>query len=401
MPLAVMLALAGPAGARAQDFSVNALGDLRLVVPSDQRSWMEGGLGKLRFDGGGDSHPELRVGQVLADTRLRFGSDLLAFATLRYAPDQKTAVDILEGYARYQPIATGTWLWSNKLGAFFPPISLENEGIGWTSPWSLTPSAINSWVGDELRTIGGETMVERRYETGAIGLIGAVFARNDPAGALLADHGWTFDDRPTGLLDHVRIPDDIALEARRRPPAWMSEFLEIDNQPGWYAGVDWRQNDLGRARYLHYDNRADPAARAFGQFAWRTAFDSFGLEADLGDYVLLSQAMLGETEINPGFGFGSTTHFQSAYALLGRHFGDWTVAARVDWFATQEHPGPNNDYSEHGNGLMLSASWGPVRWFRLGAELLRIDYSRVQRSEVGLPQHAVETQFQLNARFIY
>src|SRR5258705_9405197 len=56
----------------------------------------------------------------------------------------------------YRPVSTSAFRWSIKAGAFFPPISLENTEIGWTSPWTLTPSAINAWVGEELRTIGLE-----------------------------------------------------------------------------------------------------------------------------------------------------------------------------------------------------------------------------------------------------
>ena len=51
-----------------------------------------------------------------------------------------------------------------KTGAFFPTISLENDDLGWTSPYTLTPSAINSWIGDELRTIGSEAIL--RCDTG-------------------------------------------------------------------------------------------------------------------------------------------------------------------------------------------------------------------------------------------
>ena len=43
-----------------------------------------------------------------------------------------------------------------KAGAFFPTISLENDDIGWTSPYTLSASAINTWIGEELRTIGTE-----------------------------------------------------------------------------------------------------------------------------------------------------------------------------------------------------------------------------------------------------
>src|SRR2546423_7935096 len=38
-----------PAGAGAVDFDIQGYADFRLVAPSNQVSWMDGGLGKLRF----------------------------------------------------------------------------------------------------------------------------------------------------------------------------------------------------------------------------------------------------------------------------------------------------------------------------------------------------------------
>ena len=63
--------------------------------------------------------------------------------------------------------ADGDVSWSVKTGAFFPTISLENDDLGWTSPYTLTPSAINSWIGEELRTIGSEGTCAG--DTGGIG----------------------------------------------------------------------------------------------------------------------------------------------------------------------------------------------------------------------------------------
>jgi hypothetical protein len=164
-----------PAMAQAQTLTVNGLVDLGLSVPWQTTSWMKGGFGKLD-NGGGGRGGIAPIGQGLTDLHLELDPSLGVFATARFAPDQHAPFDVLEAYGRYQPVSTPNWLWSMKLGAFFAPISLENEGVGWTSPWTLTPSAINSWVGDELRTIGGETTAEWRYQGGALGLTGAVLA---------------------------------------------------------------------------------------------------------------------------------------------------------------------------------------------------------------------------------
>src|SRR3954469_12270164 len=162
---ATSLVFLSPA-ARSQEVSFNAMADVRLLQPSNQRSGTDGGLGKLRFNGGSNAGPDLTIGEIVGDGRVQFSPEFALLGTLRYAPDQHKEIDLLEGYARYRTVSSADWMWQVKLGAFFPPISLENEGVGWSSPWTLTPSAINSWVGEELRTFGGESSVQWRYDSG-------------------------------------------------------------------------------------------------------------------------------------------------------------------------------------------------------------------------------------------
>src|ERR1700753_3075273 len=117
--------------------------------------------------------------------------DFTAITVLRAEPQTPSVVDALEAYLRYAPAADGNLSWSVKAGAFFPTISLENDDLGWASPYTLTPSAINSWIGEELRTIGSEGIMKVRTENaGTLSFTGALFCCNDPAGILLADRGW-------------------------------------------------------------------------------------------------------------------------------------------------------------------------------------------------------------------
>jgi hypothetical protein len=395
---AVAVFLALPVAAAAQTLEYSGYVDFRAVMPSTQRDWSDGGLGKLRYDGGGpDPFAEAAI-----DATLKLASGLSAQATLRAAPDQKTALDVTEAYVKYVPIDRAGWRWTSKFGFFIPPVSLENESVGWTSPWTLTPSAINSWVGEELRTVGGETQIEWRYRSGAVALTGAVLGWNDPAGVVLADRGWAFDDRPTGLFGQVRLPDASAVAQRHAGPLTEAPFREIDNEPGWYAGVTWRGDGLGRVAFLRYENRANPALARGGEFAWRTEFNSLGVEADLGDVVLLGQAMSGWTEIAPTPSFNSVTDFQAGYLLAGYYFGDFRIAGRIDVFATQEnHPGASPHLSERGHAFTVSGAWTPVRWLRVSAELLDVVSFRAQRAIVGLNPAANEVQIQLSTRLFF
>src|SRR5258707_15626834 len=147
--LAGLLLAATPA--RALDLHVEGYGDLRLVAPPAQDSYLDGGLGKLRF---GEDDANLKLGDLVGEVRA--GEDAVSLQVeARLNTEYGPAVDLLEGFVRYAPAATTQWSWSVRAGAFFPPLSLENEQIGWSSFWTITPSAINSWVGAELRTIGG------------------------------------------------------------------------------------------------------------------------------------------------------------------------------------------------------------------------------------------------------
>jgi hypothetical protein len=399
--LGILMALSGLSGrAGAQSFGANALIDFGTVAPSDQRSFTDGGLGKLEYGDGGET--PLAIGQALADLRFAPTDSLGAFTTVRAAPDQQAPLDILEAYARYQPVSNATWLWSIKSGAFFPPISLENEGIGWTSPWTITSSAINSWVGDELRTIGGENDVEWRYTGGALGATAAVFGDNSPAGALLADRGWVFDSRPTGLFGEPRLPNVLADQLGDATPLREEPFKQIGGNPGWYAGVSARQDGIGRLTALYYDNEADPHLHEGTDFAWRTKFASLGAEADIGDVVVLSQAMFGQTTIAPAPVFASTTDFQSGYVLAGYYFGDFRLAGRVDVFATQISNEPGGaEPGEHGYALTMAGTWAAKRWLHLTVEVLYVDSDRDERALTGSSPHATQLQGQLVARFLY
>ena len=143
------------------------------------------------------------------------------------------------------------------------------------------------------------------------------------AGTLIANRGWILTDRPVGLFDHARLPDLEYVTGQR----YFDPFKEIDDRPGWYAGTTWHREGMGTLSLLRYDNQANPSAFR-QQFAWHTAFWSAGAEADFDKFVLLSQAMAGETEIDPAPGNRNRTRFQAAYLLAGYGLDNWRVATR-------------------------------------------------------------------------
>ena len=288
-----------------------------------------------------------------------------------------------------------------KGGAFFPPISLENEGIGWTSIWTLTPSTINSWIGEELRTIGGEAMFEWREAAYQIEAVGGMYLSSDPAGIMLADRGWVFSDRPTGLFDRLRLPDAFARTQRRSVPYYSEPFLEIDDRVGWYAGLTLRSPEYGRVSLLYYNNEADASAER-GQYGWRTDFWSLGAETRVGELVVITQGMMGATTIKPTSTV-NRTEFSSAFVLLGWEFGKWRLGGRVEHFTTNtfRYPTGTSQLKEHGWAETVALTWRPIDWLRITGEIIHVDSTRLQRTQLGRSPKSEDVQVQLGARIFF
>ncbi|MCC7096664.1 MAG: hypothetical protein IT472_05755 [Thermomonas sp.] len=397
--LASALLACAPSLACAQSVSAQGYLDLRLAGPARQQDWTDGGLGKTRF--GGDSQTAFGGAALIA---WQVTPSVLASATLQLQSDQQRPLDVLEASVRWRPASTTAWRWSVKLGAFFPPVSLENDDVGWTSPWMLTPSAINSWVGEELRSTGVELRLEHRGESATWSAVASAYGMNDPAGELLAARGWALGDTSSGLFARVREPDAYAARLGVASPMAFDPFLEIDHRIGWYAGIARDGVDGSRLALLRYDNRGDPDAWTWNAghrlYAWRTRFWSLGARWLWGDVELLSQAMTGNTAFEPVEGLYLDSKFSAGYLLLGWNPGGaWQPAVRIDWFTVHQLPDTlSNPRSEHGNALTVALNWRPNPQWRITGEVLRVDSVRSQRLLEGLSPRQVDVQLQLSLR---
>ena len=374
----------------AAEIHFTGYGDVRLIAPPAGDAYLDGGLGKLRF---GEDDAAFQFGDLVGEARLEQDA-WSARADARINAHYGPAIDLLEGFVRYAPTSNTQWRWSARAGAFFPPLSLENEQIGWSSFWTVTPSAIDSWVGAELRTIGAEATLEWHSSGNDVTLNGALFGFNDTAGVLIADRGWNFDDRAAGLFEKSRLPDAIA--AHRTPPLTTHLFREIDDTPGWYLDLSYEIDGKTGFEVMRYDNQADPARPR----AWHTAFWDLGFRRQIGAVTLLSQAVSGSTFIRPSAASFTATDFNAAYVLVGWDLDNWWLAARADLFQTRTRtaalsPSP---LSEDGHAFDATASWMPRTWLRLSAEYLLIEDTRAQRAIEGDAPHQTETQFQLVLR---
>ena len=392
-----MLLLLSACGSAAAELELHGWLDLRAVHPGDTPGWVDGGLGKLRWDGSGDG---ARFGGAAVQAHWTPQSALLLSASAQVQDTDRGTADLVEAWARWRPVSTTPWRHSLRAGLFFPQVSLENDALAWTSPYTLTPSAINSWVGEEIRSLGLEYRLERRGPRDTLEAALALFGGNDPAGELMAVRGWSLSDLVYGLGSSIRTPDLSARDAP--PPRRFDPFVEVDDRIGWHGELAWRRGERARFTLMRYDNRADPSTTTVFEgheiVSWRTRFWSAGGLLRSGGLVWIGQGMVGDTEIRPSPFFRTETGFWSAFLLAARDAGRWRPALRLDLFGTREHPSDGDGVREHGRALTAALGWRPRPWLRVTAELVHLRGARSERILAGLPERFSGTQLQLSFR---
>ena len=383
---------------------VRGLIDFRGVISSGTQSWEDGALGKTRY--GGTANGKQRVLGNIAEATLLLEPhlfwDLTGFVQLTATPEAHVSPDVIEAFMHYKPVPSGPFGFRAKGGAFFPPFSIENTAIGWTSPYTISSSAINTWIGEELRTVGGEATAYYRSDDWEIEVTGSLFTANDPTGTLLAWRGWTISDRKAGFLDRLILP---ALPVIRPPSSFAKQspydqpFKELDNKVGYYIGGKIALPALGSLSVYRYDNRADDKVFEKGQWPWTTKFWSLGARAQFGAFDILAQGMTGKTTVvTLPAGPLVYSDFRSVYGLLSRNWGNHRLSLRYDWFET-EGSDLFTPVSERGDALTVAYIYRPAARQRLTLEFLYIDSNHAERAALRLPVRAKETQFQISYRF--
>jgi hypothetical protein len=404
LPLALLAALAtataGDEDARTaflDDFSARL--DVRAIFADGERTWLKDAFGKTRFGNGEDAEARL----VLANAALVWHPqvmdwDLQAHVHAQANPGQYNGVDLVEAYLKWKPLPDGETRFSARAGLFFPPVSLEHDGLAWTTTRTLTPSAINSWIGEEVLVVGLEGTARTLIEDHELMLTGALFRGNDTAGTLLTYRGWAMHDVLATAFGDFAIPD--------RGPAWTAFYAtqaptteptrEVDERYGSYLRLDWSPPFPVTVNVMYYDNHGNPEAVEEGQYGWRTRFTNVGLAADLDDKTeLLAQYMIGETVMGhymPPDGWMADLGYESAYVLLSHQFDFGLMAARFDWFAVHDR---NYEFIDDNNehGWAATVAWQrPLNgWARLAAEVLYIDSDHPARIDQGI--NAEQQQF--------
>ncbi|MBT8079459.1 MAG: hypothetical protein KJO31_12840 [Gammaproteobacteria bacterium] len=403
----LLLALVSHADEPARhDFTTGA--DFSFIQTNGVDSWTDGFVGKLRYD---DFSDGLTISRGFLEHRFRLADTLdTRVAIEAYDDNLGPAADFTEAFLEWRPVPRSRNRYRFKLGAFYPRVSMENVDPGWSSPYTLSSSAINSWIAEEIKTIGAELSVSRRPQSlgGRHTFVGqvAVFYANDPAGSLLAWKGWSVHDRQTRFGDKLPLPPLPQIQPGRlmeRQDPFVAPFREIDNRAGYYLNGEWRIGQRFALRAMHYDNRGDPEAVEGGQYAWRTKFVHVGAQATLPlEIGLIGQWMRGSTVMgSPVDGVHLVdTEFDSLFLLLTRRFDKHRISARYDNFeVTQNDSTPEDNNPESGHTWTLAYRYSASDNVQLAAEWLSIKTHHCGWVYYGiLPTHT-EQQLQLSLRF--
>jgi hypothetical protein len=340
-PALWLMAAAGSACAEPGLFSpdtVSGLLDVRVAAADGERSWLDRGFGKTRVSGGG---VHANVGEAALAWRPQLSWDWSAVAEAEVQPDHDGRIRLGEAYVAYKPMPVGGTRYSARVGLFYPPISQEHGGAFWTPTETITPSAVNSWVGEEVKVVGAEASARRTFVGQDLAVTGALFEFNDTSGTLLTARGWSLGDVRTSAYGHFDLPPRGGILRRAQAPI-TTPVAELDRRIGSYGRLDWRPPSRLSLNIFYYDNDGDLISKQKHQWAWRTRFWNLGARYDVSDTLTVrAQAMTGSTLM----GYGDPdlwvkTEFSAGYLMVTQRLGDDGVSGRLDLFQTVNRADP-------------------------------------------------------------
>ncbi len=384
-----------------------AYANFDLAGADGERAWLRGGFGKARFGGravdrddGFAIRPHATEFGIAWQPHLTWslGATVAAIAQ----EGQQHSIDLSQAYLTFKPMPAGPMRLSARAGLFWAPVSLEHSGPEWAVRDTITPSAINAWIGEEVKLAGVEGTAAGMFGSHRLTASVALFAENDTAGTLLAFRGWALHDEKATAFGTQPLPVlnpfmQFVQAARTRP------LIELDSRAGYYIKLVWAPPGPFELQALHYDNRGDPeVVNEYLQWGWRTRFDHLGVIVDVDPRTrLIAQGIDGRTQM--GFVEGNRrwvdTRFRSAFLLATRAVGDGSVSARIEAFDTRSRGselGPEN--SENGWAVTAAARKPLASFATIGVEALHVVSRRDARASEDLDPRQRQTIVRLQLR---
>lgn len=400
-PATIALLFATPAAAQDGMFERSTLSGVVVagpVVAGGELAWTEGGFGKLEYD---DLSFDL---DAIVAWRPRFSQRLAAHISLagQRSLDEGTGLD--EAFIRLRRDPRARVGFSGRAGLFFPPASREHDGPDWSTRYTLTPSALGTWIAEEIKVVGLEGTIHVPLGEQSGSMTVAVFGANDTAGTLLAFRGWALHDIRATALQTLALPpvSDIygGLQAPRTRPV-----AEVDGRPGFYARGEASLSRSLKLGVLAYHNNGDRTSLSNGQYSWATRFLTLDAQWQPNDdTVVIVQALAGDTEmgVTPNTVIMADVDFNAAYLLVSRYLETGSLTARIDAFNVHDNSFVIEDNNEEW-GVAVTGSWARplAKGTELVAESVAVLSDRPSRERLGEQprQFTVSARLALRTRF--
>lgn len=384
--------------------------DIRATTANTINSYRDGGYGKFDLN----NNEFLSLAQAGGELIIIWDNGISAHIIGNsYSQNTTTKIGLTETFLKYTSLPNSHgYRWQTKLGTFYPELSLENNAIAWSSPNTLNFSTINTWIGEEIRVLGNEHTLTRlgkfHNNNFDVSITAAAFVNNDPAGSLLAWHGWTVGSRQTLLNEKVRLPPLSALQEggalHNIQTTNVDPFTEIDHNIGWYANTKIKWQGKGQIAIAYYNNNATPYAFSDGQYGWQTRFlHVAGKWLIAPNLTLYSQFMNGDTLMKNSDRIDIVKNdFQSAYIALSKKINQHKITVRIEEFSMTDndsHIVDNNN--EYGKSLTTNYTYRLSRPWFLSAEYSWLKSARPARAYSHAAVKLTEQQLQLAARYFF
>lgn len=399
--------------ASAGDLTVNGFVAVRGVGVRSQPSWREGGFGRLTLGSdAADDDSTYGLGQLHLALDWQpspfFGAYVHVVGRGEPSRVDGDEVGVIEAFLHASVPAGQRGSVDFQLGHFILPTSRENTEFAWASPYTLTFSALNTWIGEEMRLTG--LLSEYEVATGAQSQMrfgASAFGGNDSNGALLAWRGWSMGDRLTAFGEVVPLPPIGSLQpggafAVQRDDGSKPYGDDLDDRLGWAGFLRWQRSDRAVIQYTRYDNRGD---REFhqGEYAWRTELDLLAVELHLHDaFVLVGEALDGSTGMGDPLTSNVQADIETAYLLASWSPGRFRTTLRYDTFETVDvDQSGADDNNEDGEAWTVALFFEPRDSLRLGLEYSSLDADRPAAAEVGLDPDTDGESVKLEVRYYF
>jgi len=370
--------------AEAADLRVFVLASGQGNYADSPESWLEGGFGKL--PGSGDASGSAKASGTLdlqAGARLELGEHWAVWThVIARAEDGVEATGsagVTELWIEGTRDVAGGRLRA-RAGTMFLPTSLENIGLLWSSPYTISLSAINSWIAEEVRPTGLDA--DYRYELApGVQLRGGAtaFVGNDTSGTLLGWRGWSIGNRLSVWNEELPLPPLSSLPgsfpAQKRATTPFGR--DLDDRTGWSARLRLDAPGSFVAQWTRFDTRGDRLLYD-DQYSWRTTFDLFGLGwQPVEQLTIAAEHVRGDTGMGVAPADRVDARFESTYALASWRVGQFRISTRYDWFETEE-----GDFSaaesnaEDGSALAVALALEATPAWSFAVELDDVDAAR-------------------------